>query len=330
MLGNPEGSNPKPRGSALTAVEIENVTKTYGQHRAVDDLSLTVPAGSLYGFIGPNGSGKTTTIRMILRIIHPDEGTIRVLGSTEAAAANDRVGYLPEERGLYKKLTVQRMLRYYAELKGLGGAQSKDLIDEWLTAFDLTDWANKKIETLSKGMSQKVQFIASVVAKPDLLILDEPFSGLDPVNTEAIRAAILRLKEQGTTIIFSTHDMHVAEKMCDFVFMIYRGQKVLDGTLTDIKATYGTDAIRLRWDGTSSDLRSLSGVRRVIDMGGYQELQFEGDPQTLYQQLPEFGRVSLFEVTQPSLHDIFIRIAQPDDDVTAATDSSILKSGVAS
>lgn len=277
-----------------------------------------VPTGSLYGFIGPNGSGKTTTIRMILRIIHPNSGRIHVLGSSAAGAANDRVGYLPEERGLYKKLTVQRMLRYYAELKGLSASKSNDLIDQWLTAFDLTGWASKKIETLSKGMSQKVQFIASIVAKPDLLILDEPFSGLDPVNTEAIRSAVLQLKEQGTTIIFSTHDMHVAEKMCDFVFMIYRGRKVLDGTLQDIKATYGTDAIRLRWDGISADLRKLNGVKRIIDMGGYQELQFEGDPQVLYQQLPQLGRVSLFEVTEPSLHDIFIRIAQPEPQDAAA------------
>ena len=296
----------------MSIVELTHVTKTYGGHTAVDDLSLVVPEGSLYGFIGPNGSGKTTTIRTILRIIHPDSGTVRVLGNDSASAANDHLGYLPEERGLYKKLTVRRMLHYYAQLKGMSSAAAKGVVDEWLERFELTDWVSKKIETLSKGMSQKVQFIASIVAKPKLLILDEPFSGLDPVNTEAIRSAVLRMKEEGTTIIFSTHDMSVAEKMCDFVFMIYKGKKVLDGTLQQIKSQYGDDAVRLRWDGNSGELHKLPEVKRIVDMGGYQELQIDGDPQQLFRRLPDLGNVSLFEVAQPSLHDIFIRIAGPE------------------
>jgi len=300
------------RGSELSIVEIQNVTKTYGTHRAVDELSLMVPEGSLYGFIGPNGSGKTTTIRMILRIIYPDSGDIQVLGDASASAANDRLGYLPEERGLYKKLTVRRMLHYYAELKGMSSGLARTAVDDWLQRFELTDWVNKKIETLSKGMSQKVQFIASIIARPQLLILDEPFSGLDPVNTEAIRAAILELRQNGTTIIFSTHDMQVAEKMCDFVFMIFNGKKVLDGTLKQIKSQYGTDTIRLRWDGPADVLHEMPEVRRVVDLGGYQELLIDGDAQQVLRRLPEMGHVSLFEVAQPSLHDIFIRIAGPE------------------
>lgn len=292
-------------------VEIDEVTKTYGKHLAVNQLSLSVPEGSLYGFIGPNGSGKTTSIRMILRIIYPDSGSIRVLGKSSASAANDQLGYLPEERGLYKKLTVNRMLNYYAALKGMRPGEARTAIKSWLEQFELTAWGNKKIETLSKGMSQKVQFIASIVARPKLLILDEPFSGLDPVNAEAIRGAILKMREDGTTIIFSTHDMSVAEKMCDFVFMIFKGNKVLDGTLAEVKSQYGADSVHLRWDGPRSELAAVRGVQRVVDMGGYQELQVGGDPQDILQQLVARGRVNFFEVAQPSLHDIFIRIAGP-------------------
>jgi ABC-2 type transport system ATP-binding protein len=293
----------------LSVIEIENVTKNYGKHRAVSDLSLSVPAASLYGFIGPNGSGKTSTIRMILRIIHPDSGVIRVFGDASASAANDDVGYLPEERGLYKKLSVRRMLQYYAALKGMSPTDARRSIDDWLERFELTKWAGEKIETLSKGMAQKVQFIASIVARPKLLILDEPFSGLDPVNTETIRAAILELRKLGSTIIFSTHDMSVAENMCDSLFMIFKGQKVLDGTLASIKSQYGADTIHLRWTGQPEQLQSLPEVRRVIDLGAYQEIQFSGDPQRLLRRLVELASVSLFEISQPSLHDIFIRIA---------------------
>ena len=295
----------------MNVVNISDVTKTYGSHKAVSELSLSVPSGSLYGFIGPNGSGKTTTIRMILRIIHQDRGEIEVLGNTSASAANDNLGYLPEERGLYKKITVRRMLAYYAALKGMTRGDASQAVTHWLDRFELTPWGSKKIETLSKGMSQKVQFIASIIARPRLLILDEPFSGLDPVNTEVIRSTVLELQKQGTTIIFSTHDMSVAEKMCDFVFMIFKGNKVLDGTLSEIKSRYGADTIRLRWDGSSEQLQAMPNVERVIDMGSYQELQYSGDSQQLLRSLMAEANVQLFEVAEPSLHDIFIRIAGP-------------------
>ena len=296
----------------MDAIRIAGVSKTYGKHTAVSDLSLTVPEGALYGFIGPNGSGKTTTIRMILRIIEPDSGQIEVFGATSGPSANDALGYLPEERGLYKKMSVRRLLAYYAALKGMTTADARAAIDDWLARFELSSWASKRIEALSKGMSQKVQFIASIIARPKVLILDEPFTGLDPVNTEAIRAAILDLQRQGTTIIFSTHDMSVAEKMCDFIFMIFRGEKVLDGTLQEVKSEYGSDTVRLRVDGGGDRLKALPEITRVIDMGGYQEVQLDGDPQRLLQRLASETRVDLFEITQPSLHDIFIRIAGPD------------------
>ena len=248
---------------------------------------------------------------MILSIIQPDCGEIELFGSSPAQAANDALGYLPEERGLYKKMSVRRMLGYYAALKGMSSGDARQAIDHWLERFGLSAWSAKKIEALSKGMSQKVQFIASVVARPQVLILDEPFTGLDPVNTEVVRSAILDLQRQGTTIIFSTHDMSVAEKMCDFVFMIYRGEKVLDGTLQAVKSEYGADSVRLRVNGGGDRLNAIPEVKRVVDMGGYQEVQVDGDPQNLLRRLTSETTVQLFEVTQPSLHDIFIRIADP-------------------
>jgi ABC-2 type transport system ATP-binding protein len=291
------------------AVEIDHVTKSFGPQMAVDDLSLAVPAGSIYGFIGPNGSGKTTTLRMIMRIILPDRGTIRVLGDDSWQAASDRVTYLPEERGLYKSMRVREVLRFYAELKGM--RDNRQAIDEWLERMRLTDAADKKVEALSKGMSQKVQFIATVVTGPELVLLDEPFSGLDPVNETLFREAILDLRRRGTTIIFSTHNMAVAEQMCDSIFMIYRGKKVLDGTLDSIQDSYGSDTLRVQLDGGS--LNGLPGVEKVTDLGRYQELRVSrgADPQAVLAELLRRGRINRFERTRPSLHDIFVRIANP-------------------
>jgi ABC-2 type transport system ATP-binding protein len=295
----------------MHAVEIETVTKTFGTHVAVDDLSLAVPAGTVYGFIGPNGSGKTTTLRMIMRILHPDRGAIRVLGETALGAASDRVGYLPEERGLYKQMKVRELLRFYAALKGC--RQSRAAIDDWLERMALADWADKRVQALSKGMAQKVQFIAAVVARPELVLLDEPFSGLDPVNTEVLREAVLDLKRGGATVIFSTHDMAVAEKMCDFLFMIYRGRKVLDGTLASIQARYGEDTAHVRVEGDGADLGGLPGVVKVADFGRWQELRLErgADPQRLLAALVARGPVAHFELARPTLHDNFVRIAVP-------------------
>ena len=293
----------------MYAVELDNVTKTFGNHIAVDGLSLRVPEGAIYGFIGPNGSGKTTTLRMIMHILHPDQGAIRVLGEERLSAANDRIGYLPEERGLYKQMKVRDVLRFYAALKGHRHARPD--IDAWLARMSLSDWADKKIEALSKGMAQKVQFIATVVARPQLVILDEPFSGLDPVNMDVLRDAVLDLRREGATVIFSTHDMAVAEKMCDFIFMIYRGKKVLDGTLNTIQASYGSDTVRVRMETLSGSLAELPGVSRLVDFGQLQELRLKPgtDPQDLLAKLMQRGQVRHFEVAHPSLHDIFVRIA---------------------
>jgi len=296
----------------MNVIEMQNVTKTFGKHIAVNDLSLTVPEGSIYGFIGPNGSGKTTTLRMIMGIFYPDSGSIRLFGEKVSGACADRVGYLPEERGLYKTMKVRELLRFYGELKC--GRKVNREVDHWLERFDLSDWANKKIEALSKGMSQKVQFIATVVSQPEMLILDEPFTGLDPVNVDVIKAAVLDLQTQGTTVIFSTHDMNVAETMCDFIFMIFKGRKVLDGTLSSIQEAYGHDILRIRTEDGLSVLQNLPGVDSIRDFGQMQELHItqDCDPQELLSALMSSTRVKSFEVARPSLHDIFVRIAGSD------------------
>jgi ABC-2 type transport system ATP-binding protein len=293
------------------AVRLSNVTKTFGTHTAVRDLSLEVPKGSLYGFIGPNGSGKTTTIRMILHILQPDRGQVEVLGKCDTRASNDRVGYLPEERGLYKKMTVARLLLYYASLKGMRRSEARREMDMWLDRFELSQWRDKKTEALSKGMSQKVQFISTVIARPELIILDEPFSGLDPVNSEVLRAAIQDLREEGSTVIFSTHDMAVAEQICDRVFMIFKGDKVLDGTLPEIQSEHGQGTVRVRTDAGMEALEGLEMVESVLDQGSSQEVQTT-DSQALLRALIERSAVRHFEETHPKLHDIFLRIAGPE------------------
>jgi ABC-2 type transport system ATP-binding protein len=299
------------------AIRLTDVTKRFGGVTAVDGLTLAVPEGSIYGFIGPNGSGKTTTLRMIMNILLPDQGGIEVLGSGNTAAARDRVSYLPEERGLYKKMTVRRLLRYYGQLKGRTIAELDPAIDDWTARMGMQGWGEKKIEGLSKGMSQKVQFVASVITNPALLILDEPFSGLDPVNAEALKDAVLEMRRRGTTVVFSTHDMATAEKMCDRIFMIFRGKKVLDGTLEEIQAQYGFDTVRVRTAIGTAALTGLPGVESVNDYGQLQEVRLSGDPQKFLQQLAARTAVHHFDITRPSLHDIFVRIARPTEVIPA-------------
>jgi ABC-2 type transport system ATP-binding protein len=293
------------------AIELEKVTKRFGNCLAVDNLDLVVPEGAIYGFIGPNGSGKTTTLRMILRILYPDSGRVTVLGCDRGAAANDRVGYLPEERGLYRKMRLRELLRFFAQLKGMFRCDKE--IDDWLERFDLARWANQKVETLSKGMAQKVQFIASIVANPRLLVLDEPFTGLDPVNMEVLRDAVRSAHQGGTTVIFSTHDMGMAERLCDTILMIYRGKKVLDGTLASIQAQFSEDTIRLRTADADAALVGLPGVVAVNDQRHYKELRIarDADPRAILQEVLRRTTVEHFELARPSLHDIFVRIAGP-------------------
>lgn len=303
----------------MNAVELQEVTKTFGNVTAVDNLSLVVPQGSIYGFIGPNGSGKTTTLRMIMNIFYPDRGVIRVLGQASDGSCTDRIGYLPEERGLYKNMKVREVLEFYGELKS--GHSVKDEVDRWLEKFDLSDWANKKVETLSKGMSQKVQFIATVIAGPELVILDEPFTGLDPVNADVLRKAVLELRQNGATVIFSTHDMAVAERMCDFIFMIFKGRKVLDGTLSSIQDDYGNDTLRVRIEDGKDALDNLPGVESVRDFGRMQELRMtqDCDPQKTVAEIMTRTRVWSFEIAKPSLNDIFVRIAGPEAEEEVTT-----------
>lgn len=298
----------------MGAVEIREVTKRFGAQLAVNALSLEVPEGSIYGFIGPNGSGKTTTLRMIMRILPPDTGTVRVLGTDALGSVDDRVAYLPEERGLYKQMTVSDVLEYYAALKGMRRSDARVEITGWLDRLGLAAHAHKRVSALSKGMSQKVQFIATVVARPSLVLLDEPFSGLDPVNAVVLREAILKLRETAT-VIFSTHDMTAAEELCDFVFMIHRGRKVLDGTLEQIKSAYGSDTLRVRLEAAHpSSLAGLTGVSEVTDLGNLQELRLgpEGRPDEVLAELMRRGSVRHFEVARPSLQEIFVRIARPE------------------
>lgn len=296
----------------MSILELENITKSYSNHVAVDDLSLAVPQGSIYGFIGPNGSGKTTTIRMIMNILYPDRGIIRIFGKEHTGSHLDRIGYLPEERGLYRKMKVKELISFYGELKRV--AKPAKEADLWLEKFDLTKWAGKKVETLSKGMSQKVQFIITVINKPEIIILDEPFSGLDPVNTEIIQEIILDLRNNGSTILFSTHDMAVAEKMCDFIFMIYQGKKVLDGTLDSIQKKYGQDTIRIQSEGGINILDGIPGIEKINDFGQLQEIRMSSgiDSQQVLSGIMSKTRVTRFELTSPSLNDIFIRIARPE------------------
>ncbi len=293
-------------------IELSGVTKTFGSVVAVDDLSLIVPRGSIYGFIGPNGSGKTTTIRMIMKIMYPDHGQLLINGREHDSRRLSNVGYLPEDRGLYKKMKLGELLQFHGELND--GSDLPNRIDYWLKKLDLMDYKQKKVETLSKGMRQKLQFITTVLHQPELIILDEPFSGLDPVNADIMRNVILDLQQHGATIIFSTHDMAMAEKMCDYIFMIYKGEKVLDGTLGNIQDQYGNDTIRVQTEMGSAALQGMKGIEKVNDFGKMQELRLESeaDPQKILAELLKITRISQFEITKPSLNDIFIRIAAPE------------------
>jgi len=296
----------------MNIIEISGVTKTFGSVIAVDNLSLSVPKGSIYGFIGPNGSGKTTTIRMIMKIMYPDRGSMRINGRKHDTHRLSNVGYLPEERGMYKKMKLGDLLQFHGELNN--GTDLKRKIDFWLERLDLVEYKNKKVETLSKGMKQKLQFIATILHQPEIIILDEPFSGLDPLNSEILKDVILDLQKKDTTIIFSTHDMSMAEKMCDYIFMIYQGKKVLDGTLTNIQDQFGNDTIRIQSDMGVAAFEGISGIEKVNDFGKLQEIRLASgiDPQEILTKLLSKTRISRFEITKPSLNDIFIRIAAPE------------------
>lgn len=300
-----------------SAVELASVRHHLGGKLVIDQLSMDIPAGAIYGLIGPNGSGKTTTMRLILRIYQPDQGTVRVFGETAGRADQLRIGYLPEERGLYPRMTVEKTLMFFARLRGVDDPKGE--MTRWLDRLGVSDWSGKKVEQLSKGMGQKIQFIAAVMGSPRLVILDEPFSGLDPVNLDLLREAVLQLRNEGTTVILSTHDMAVAQGMCDRVGMIFRGCKVLDGKIDDIRREYGGPRLKVRLAGNRSiadAAGSIDGlqIQRQADESGLTEVVLSdlSQRQMLLSRLTEHAEVEHFETVQPSLHDIFVQIAGPE------------------
>ncbi|MCA1618697.1 MAG: ATP-binding cassette domain-containing protein [Acidobacteria bacterium] len=290
-------------------LKLELVTKRYGDFTAVDGLSLQVSPGRIFGLLGPNGAGKTTTIRMIVGITAPDEGSVELFGRRVTPELQNRIGYLPEERGLYKKMRVGEQLKFFSELKGFSGRPAEEALERWLAKVKLSEWRRKKASELSKGMQQKIQFIVAVMHDPDLLVLDEPFSGLDPVNVELLKDLVLELKEAGKTIIFSTHQMEVAERICDDICLINRSRKILSGSIREVKSGFGRNAVALRHaggDGVLEDPLLVASIERHSDH--LEALLAPGaDPQELLRRLLASGaRVERFELVEPSLNDIFI------------------------
>jgi len=297
------------------AIEMRGVRKTFGPKVAVDDLDLAVPEGAMYGFIGPNGAGKTTTIRMIMSILFPDRGELSVLGRASAVESKDRIGYLPEERGVYKKMKVGSFLAHMGKLKGMQRAGLKKTIHDWLERVDLGEVEKKKCEELSKGMQQKIQFIGTVLHEPDLVILDEPFSGLDPVNMRLLRDLIQEQNDAGRTVIFSTHVMYQAEQLCDHIVMIDDGKKVLDATLEEIRDRHNPNSLIFEPLNPAFDahsLESIPGVARVAPSNGAFEIFVDAGtaPAELMPRILDQAAAAKIELHRPSLEDVFIEIAQ--------------------
>ncbi len=294
-------------------LQVEGVSKTFESVRAVNGVSFSVDRGEILGFLGPNGAGKTTTIRMILGIFDPDSGTIHcALDGGLDHAPKERTGYLPEERGLYSDARVLDLLVYFGELKGLARAEARIRAWTWLERFDLCGWESKKVEKLSKGMQQKVQFTASVLHRPDLVVLDEPFSGLDPVNQNLLREVIGGLKADGAAVLLSSHRMNLVEELCDRIFLIHDGRRVLYGNLDEIKASHGEHAVRVRFTGDGSSLPELPGVTNLHVEGERASLTLEREvsPDTFIRSLPDTIEILALSVDRPPLHDIFVRTVE--------------------
>ncbi|MGH7680060.1 MAG: ABC transporter ATP-binding protein [Gemmatimonadaceae bacterium] len=290
------------------AVILENVRKKFGDFVAVDDISLRVPRGSIYGFLGPNGAGKTTTIRMMMSIFYPDAGRISILGEPNSELIKDRLGYLPEEKGLYKDMKTGELVTYFGRLKGMSRKEARAKAVDLLQRFGLGEWIEAKCKALSKGMGQKVQILATLLHEPELVILDEPFSGLDPVNTEVVRDLVLDLKRQGKTVIFSTHVMEQAEQICDHVVLINKGRVLLDGPITQVRSTGGS-TVQLDYEGDGAVLRNLQGITRVNDAGKHAEFVLAPghDSDDLLKQIVGKVKIRRFDNREASLHEIFVR-----------------------
>jgi ABC-2 type transport system ATP-binding protein len=296
----------------MHALEIKNLSKTFGSLKAVDNVSFTVPEGSIFGLIGRNGAGKTTTIRMMMNIYLPDSGEVILRGTKVGQEFKDKVGYLPEERGLYKKMKVLETLLYFAELKGKSGKEIEKKALQYLKRFDLSDRKLAKVEDLSKGNQQKIQFIATILHDPDFIILDEPFSGLDPINTNLLKEIILEMKKKGKVIIFSTHLMDFAEKMCDHIAMIDKGQIIVNGSLAEIKQKYSQKNVSLNYEGDISFLKGHPIVEKMEDFGNSLGIRVNHPSQTqeLLKLLVDHNiLVKKFNANDISLHEIFIELA---------------------
>jgi len=291
------------------AIELCGVSKSFGDTLAVSNLDLQIPHGSLCGFLGPNGAGKSTTIRMIMSIIYGNSGTVRVFGTT-ALAAKDRIGYLPEERGVYRKMKVGAFIEYIARLKGMRGSMLRKKVKDWLEKIELPDIHNKRCEELSKGMQQKVQFLAAIIHDPELIILDEPFTGLDPVNAKVIGKIIDELHQDGRTILFSTHVLPQAEQICDRIVMIDRGLKVLDGSISDIKRQFDPRVIQVEPVDPTNDFSNLDGIASVdeMDRDGCVNLRLEDDADAtdILRKITEQTPVRGIQIVRPTLDEIFI------------------------
>ncbi len=312
-------ASPSPAARSGPAIRVDHVRKAYASHLAVRDISLTVPRGVVYGLLGPNGAGKTTTIRMMLNIVAPDEGRIELLGlpGTDPSLV-DRIGYLPEERGLYRKMEVRRMLRFLGELKGCSGHDLERRIDHWLERLALRgngkDWSRSRVDELSRGMQQKVQFIGALLHDPELVILDEPFSGLDPINAQVLVDSVVDLRRRGRTVVFSTHIMDNAERLCDAVCIIAGGEVVVDGTVAEVRQEGSTRLLAITFDGPPGDavmevLRNPALVKRMGDENRSMELDLAGctTPSDVLGRLVSAGAsIERFEVVKPSLHRIFL------------------------
>jgi ABC-2 type transport system ATP-binding protein len=294
---------------ATPSLELQEVRKSYGDFVAVDGVSLRVLPGSIFGLLGPNGAGKTTTLRMIMDIIAPDAGEVLFFGRPRTANDLERVGYLPEERGLYRKMTVTDQLLFLAELHGLKRRQALPAIETWLDKVGLAEWAKKKVDELSKGMQQKIQLVGTVLHEPDLLILDEPFSGLDPINQALFKDLLGEYKEQGKTVVLSTHVMEQAEKLCDHICLISQGQAILNGELATIKRELGGNSYRLVAEGELGGLDDLPGVEQVVPHNGVVKLLLEPEARgsEVLKEIVQFLTVHEFRSEEPELEEIFIK-----------------------
>jgi ABC-2 type transport system ATP-binding protein len=290
-------------------LELRNVRKAYGNFVAVDNVSMAVPAGSIFGLLGPNGAGKTSSIRMIMNITAPDSGEVMVFGHPRTSEDLRRIGYLPEERGLYRKMTVMDQLVFLGEIRGLRGPKLVADIQQWLERVDLTQWAKSKVEELSKGMQQKVQLIGTVLHQPDLLILDEPFSGLDPLNQELFRDLLLDYRSRGKSVVLSTHGMELAERMCDHICLISHGRAVLDGELKGIKRRIGGNSFRLVADGDLERLKTMPEVEQATIKDNVVKLMLRPEAQgsETLRRMVEFLNVHEFRSEEPELEQIFLK-----------------------